>query len=217
MNRWVSISEAEKILELSRRTIWRKIESGDLESRSQEGKRFVLIKGDEGEEPQAEPRPPEEVRKVKAEVRLPTLTLMELLFELKTRIRDRTQVGVDVARINSSFSNGEEHQETASQWIKILSLLEGTFGRIQKSDLDRRELQDLFAKFLKARANVEDLEQERIIEQERIVHEMRAAASPDDAQAIEEEKRDMDKDMDLFDQCINTIKKLIVMTQGVEE
>ncbi len=43
------------------------------------------------------------------------------------------------------------------------------------------------------------------------------SSDPDLVYTIEQGKKDMDRDLDLFDQCINTIKKLIVMTQGVEE
>jgi hypothetical protein len=223
MERWVSISEAEKILGLSRRTIWRKIESGDLESKNQGGKRFVLIRDDEGGESETELRPSEEGRKTKTkgfienEVKLPTLTLIELLFDLKNRIRERTRVAHVVAEISSSFPNdGEKYQERAYQWIGVLSLLEGTFQKIQRSELDRRQLQDLFPKFLKARVEVENLESERIAEFETPAYEMENSSDPELVQAIKEERKDIDRDVDLFDQCINIIKKLIV-TQGADE
>jgi len=214
MERWVSISEAEKVLGLSRRTIWRKIESGDLESKNQGGKRFVLIKDNEGGESETELRPSEEGRKTKTEVKLPTLTFIELLFDLKNRIRERTRVAHVAVEISSSFPNdGEKYQDRAYQWIGVLSLLEGTFEKIQRSELDRRQLQDLFAKFLKVRAEVENLESERIAEFETPAYEMENFSDPELTQAIKEEKKDMDRDLDLFDQCINTIKKLIVNVQ----
>jgi hypothetical protein len=220
MERWVSISEAEKVLGFSRRTIWRKIESGDLESRSQGGKRFVLIKDGEGEgsetEP-SEPRPSKEARKTKTEVKLPTLTLIELLFDLKTRIRERTRGAHVAAEISSSFPDREKYRDRACRWLEVLSLLEGTFQKIQKSEVDRRQLQDLFAKFLKVRSEVEDLEEEKIAEFETLAHEMKDSSDPEFVQGIEEEKKDMDRDVDLLDQCINTIKKLIVSTQGADE
>jgi hypothetical protein len=217
MSRWVSISEAERILGLSRRTIWRKIESGDLESKNQGGKRFVLIKDGEGEGLETELRPPEEVRKAKAEVKLPTLTLIELLFDLKTRIRERARVAHVVAGISCAFPDGEKDQDRAYQWIGVLSLLEGTFEKIQKSELHRGRLQDLFAKFLKVRTEVENLESERIAEFETPAYEMENSSDPELVQAIKEERKNMDRDLDLFDQCINTIKKLIVSTQGTDE
>ena len=218
MERWVSISEAEKVLGLSRRTIWRKIESGDLESKNQGGKRFVLIKDNERGESETELIPSEEGRKTKTEVKLPTLTLIELLFDLKTRIRERTRVAHIAVEISSSFPNdGEKYQDRAYQWIGVLSLLEGTFEKIQRSELDRRQLQDLFAKFLKVRVEVENLESERIAEFETPAYEMENSSDPELVQAIKEERKDMDRDLDLFDQCINTIKKLIVSTQGAYE
>jgi hypothetical protein len=224
MERWVSISEAEKILGLSRRTIWRKIESGDLESKNQGGKRFVLIRDDEGGESETELRPSEEGRKTKTkgfienEVKLPTLTLIELLFDLKNRIRERTRVAHVVAEISSSFPNdGEKDQDRAYQWIGVLSLLEGTFQKIQRSEVNKNELQDLFGKFLEARAEAESLEGEKIRELETFSYEMKDSSDPELVQAIKEEKKDMDRDLDLFDQCINTIKKLIVTTQGGDE
>lgn len=55
------------------------------------------------------------------------------------------------------------------------------------------------------------------MEFERDVHEMGDAASPDDVQAVKEERKGMERDTDLFDQCINTIKKLIISTQGADE
>jgi len=213
---WVSISEAEKVLGLSRRTIWRKIESGDLESKNQGGKRFVLIRDDEGGELETGLRPSEEVRKTKTEVRLPTLTLIELLFDLKNRIRERTRVAHVVAGISSSFPDGEKDQDRAYQWIEVLSLLERTFQKIQKSEVDKNELQDLFGKFLEARTETESLEGEKIRELEPLSYEMKDSSDPELVQAIKEEKKDMDRDLDLFDQCINTIKKLIVITQGAD-
>jgi hypothetical protein len=214
MERWTSISEAEKILKLSRRTIWRKIESGDLESKNQGGKRFVLIRDHGREEQEPEPRPPKEVRKTKSD--LPPLTLIELLFDLKNRIKERTRVAHVVAEISSSFPDGEKDQDRAYQWIGVLLLLEGTFQKIQKSELDRGQLQNFFTKFLKVRAEVENLESERIAEFETPAYEMENSSDPELVQAIKEEKKDMDRDLDLFDQCINTIKKLIV-TQGADE
>jgi archaellum component FlaC len=89
-------------------------------------------------------------------------------------------------------------------------------GLFEQQPVDRRQLQDLFAKFLKVRAEVENLESERIAEFETPAYEMENSSDPELVQAIKEEKKDMDRDLDLFDQCINTIKKLIV-TQGADE
>lgn len=202
---WISINDACKALVLSKRSIWRRIGDGSLQSKEENGRRLVLIEPGNNEQAGTKPKTGGERRGIS----LLTLDLTENLFDLLQEIRERAKTARNLATIFQGF-DGEELEQLADIWIEVLKVIEASYKKIQGPGIGNNdELSGLFPKLLRARHEVEALENKKI----------NSLESDDTTEIIEDikvEKRKRDQLLSIFEETISNLKKMIIASREAE-
>jgi excisionase family DNA binding protein len=210
---WLTIDEACKSLGLSKRTIWRRIEDGSLPSKEEGGRRLVQV---EASDEEAEIKPLKEEKKKEGTRRTSQLLLdlTESLFDLLQEIRKRTQESVDIARIVENWSDGDREMGWATRWIEVFEKVEGVYKKVQEPETESEEFKDLFPKLLKARGEVETLENEKIRSLEWTPDGVQL--DDDTLETVKMRRRARDRLLSILEEIIGILKKMIVMSQEGE-
>lgn len=205
---WFSITQAMEVLQISRRSVWRRIEDGSLPSKSEGGMRYVFIKS-EDEEGESEVKTEDHKRIVDDDRgTLLTLALTENLFDLRQRIIEITKNEIDMDRLFSCFPNEDESGKPLDRWMKVLKIVNGVYEKIQKPGVGRDELRAFFSDLLQVRSQVESLEDKRVRDIQ--------AEEFNDGEILENIEvsvkmigREKDKLLDFFEQIFTDLRRLI--------
>jgi hypothetical protein len=193
---WVTISEAMEILNLSRRTIWRRIEDGSLKSKSEDGIRLVLIENVE-----------EDVDKVKSGNETKPdgniLSLIENLYELAEWIKENLEVQNFISRLLSKMPNDETIQQQVDILRNALATVLDWYEKIQEGKFKKENLQILFGDLLWVRKEIGKLQKKWLKEME----EEEVGSDDEDLKvAIKQSRIEKEEIRDLIEETLLNIK-----------
>jgi len=202
---WLSISNACKELGVSRRSIWRKIEDGTLQSKkNEEGLRFVYI--DKGEKNNAVFEPHSKPYRTEANKSgEPLFSLIESIFYLISCIKKKVKESVSLYRILSNIPCGANLEREVSILKEILNSLEVGYEKIQY-DPSKENLKLLFFKMLDVKEVIMTLLEASLSELEA---KENYSEDGEMQNMIKGKKIEIEKVTNLFDEIFLNLKRLL--------